>query len=234
MKSLLQRSHLFPAVLAGLIATTLVLASYFLFEPQVMIAQDSDVDTFTVRQQILGEIAFVTTATDVAMTPNISGLTGGISNGTATVAVRANNPTGYNMTIRFSSSTAMNREGSGGGFISNYTPVTPGTPDLAFAIPTGTAEFAYSVFPTDADDSVALFEVNTTCNNGAGTPTAGSCWYNVPDASSTAVTIINRPDATVGSATTTLTFKVGVDANPIPALPTGFYTATATLTATEN
>jgi hypothetical protein len=234
MKSVFKTTSVVPAVIAGLLATILVMASYLLFEPQVMSAQASDTDVFTVRQTILGELAFVANATDVVMTPNISGIAGGTSNGTATVAVRANNATGYNMTIRFSSTTAMLREG-GNGFISNYTPATPGTPDLNFAIPTGTAEFAYSVFPADADDAVQLFEVNTgACNNGAGTPTAGSCWYGTANASNT-VQIINRPDATPpGGATTTLTFKVGVDANPSPALPTGFYTATATLTATEN
>ncbi len=230
-------SHKYSIVMAfgaAAVTTALLLVTFFVFEPAVMIAADFDTDTFTVSQTILGELAFVTIANDVVMSPSLSGLSSGISQGTTTVAVRANNVTGYNMTIQFSSSTAMNQNG-GNSYISNYTPVTPGTPDLAFAIPTGTAEFAYTVFPTDAGDSVELFEVNTgACNNGPGTATLGSCWYNIPNATNT-VEIIDRGTPTPSTgATTTIAFRVGVDANPSPTLASGVYTATATLTATEN
>ena len=217
---------------AALLLMLLLLTSYFAFEPSIMIAAATDSDVFTVQQTIVGELAFVTNGADVTMSPNISGITGGTSNGSTVVAVRANNSTGYNMTIHFASTTAM--IGNTSGYISNYTPASTTVPDYTFTTPTNGAEFGYTVEATTLGDEVQMFRDNgSTCNTGPAN-SSSSCWYNVANASNT-VMIINRTSATLATgATTTIRFRVGVDANPSPTLPSGVYTATATLTATEN
>lgn len=211
---------------------TLVLSFvYFTVEP--MVARGI-VDTFTVRQQITGEISFKTAPNDVVMTPSILGITGGTAHGTSTVAITTNNTTGYNMTIAFSTTTAMQGENIATD-IDNYTPAVGGTPDFTFAVPAGDAEMAYTVDSvTTAGDIDARFKDNgSACNTGSGT-TAGTCWYGAANAT-TPVTILNRTSATPGTgATSTIVFRVGVGANPSPALQNGFYTATATLTALTN
>lgn len=222
---------------ASLVATftlvSLLIAGYFMLEPTIMNAGSSANDTFTVQQTIVGEISFVVAANDVTMSPSISGITGGTSNGTTTAVVRANNVTGYNMTIQFASTTAM--PGQVSGAIQNYTPATPGTPDYSFVTPTNGAEFAYTVSAADLGDEDVKFRDNgsNTCNTGSANGYL-NCWYGVANATNT-VTIINRSTATtVDGATTTINFRVGIDANPSPTVPSGIYNATATLTATEN
>lgn len=217
---------------AAVLGVSLLLAAYFVLEPTIMVAGASAQDTFTVEQTIVGEISFLVAATDVTMTPSISGITGGTSNGTTSAVVRANNVTGYNMTIQFASTTAMVGEVSGS--IQNYTPAVGGTPDYTFVTPTNGAEFAYTVSAADLGDETAIFrDDGAGCNTGAANAYL-TCWYNISNATNT-VSIINRSTATnVNGATTTINFRVGIDANPSPTVPSGIYTATATLTATEN
>lgn len=216
------------ALVAATLASLLVLVSFFMLEPKVGLAIG---DTFKVTQSITSEISFVATANDVTMSPSIAGLTGGTSSGSTTVRVRTNNDTGYNMTLAFSTSTAMTRNG-GGGVINNYNPASAGTPDYTFASETF-AQFGYTVLASTTSDVDATFLDNgsNTCATGASNG-ASTCWYNP---STTAETIINRTTATAPSgATTTIAFRVNVPSNPSPAVQEGTYVATATLTAVTN
>jgi hypothetical protein len=191
-------------------------------------------DVFTVRQQITSEISFKTAPNDVVMSPSLQGITGGTSYGTSTVAITTNSPAGYTMTIAFATVTAMQGENISSD-IDNYTPSTPGTPDFNFSVPAGDAEFGYTVdsITTPADISSLFKDNGAACNAGAGT-LVGKCWYGTTTATN-AVSLINRTSATPGTgATSTIVFRVGVGATPVPALQTGFYNATATLTALAN
>jgi len=230
MKTSLHISNLSIAATSAALVFSLALGLFFAFEPAVTLGQT---DEFTVRAEITGELAFVTTAQDIDLTPSIAGLTGGFANGTTTVAVNTNSPAGYSMTIAFSSTTAMHEE-LGTSTIANYTPVAGA--DYDFAIATGDAEFGYTVFSnTNTADTNTIFlnDGGSDCS-GSTTGTLGKCWYNQADAVDP-VNIINRTSPTPSTgATTTLAFQVGVGANPNPALPTGFYTATTTLTITSN
>ncbi len=222
------RHSTFGALVAATLASLLALASFFMLEPQVGLAQATD--TFEVTQEITAEIAFIATSTDVVMSPNIAGLTGGQSDGSYTVRVNTNNTAGYNMTIAFSSTTAMTKDG-GGGYISNYNPTAVGVPDYGFGAETY-AQFGYTVAASSSSDLDPSFADNgSACNTGSG-DTANTCWLDPDDA---AETIISRSTATpLSGATTTIGFRVLVPSNPSPAVSTGFYTATATLTATTN
>jgi hypothetical protein len=224
------RNSAFSAAVAAFLASLLALATFFLLEPQVGIGASTN-DVFTVTQTVTEEISFVATANDVVMTPSLAGITGGTSNGTTSVRVRTNNATGYNMTIAFSSTTAMLRNG-GSGYISNYAPASDGTPDYTFTNDTF-AQFGYTVLASTTSDVDATFLDNgsNTCATGASNG-SGTCWMDPDDA---AETIINRTTATSASgATTTIRFRVNIPNNPIPAIQTGTYVATATLTATTN
>lgn len=217
------------ALIASVLASALVLMSFMMFEPAISHA--STTSTFTVTQQITPEISFKTAATNVTMSPAIAGLTGGVSSGTTTAVVTTNNSIGYTMTIAFSTSTAMTRNG-GGGVIANYTPAAPGIPDYTFGSKIY-GQFGYNAYSTTNGTDIATAFKNTgaACNSGS-TSTAGKCWLN---GSTTAKQIVNRSTATLSSgATTSVAFKVLVPSNPNPSIPTGYYTATATLTIAVN
>jgi hypothetical protein len=232
MRTFLEGNPTINAIVAAVAMVSLLLISYSAFEP--IVAQGgtaSTTDTFTVRQQIAGEISFTSPANDVTMTPSIGGILGGTAYGTSTFAVSTNNPTGYNITIRFASTTAMLQE-TGSSSIANYTPAG-GVPDATFAVGANTGEFGYTVNAPSASLPVHFNNNGGTCGEGTDA-TPNTCWWNQADATS-ARTIINSSVPTIPTgATTTLVFQVGITANPSPAIPAGFYTATATLTATEN
>lgn len=229
-------AHLISSARQSLIAAILIallgIATFFAFEPSVGRSQSAN-DTFLVTQQIGDEISFLVTATDVSMVSSIAGLTGGAATGTTLVVVRSNDSAGYNMTLSFSSSTAMNQNG-GTGYINNYTPTVPTVPDFTW-VNNGSglaAEFGYTVMAsTSADVDQSFRNDGAACNIGASN-TLYRCWMSP---STTPETIISRSTATGnGGATTTLIFHVYAPNAPTPALSSGTYTATGTLTATNN
>jgi hypothetical protein len=216
--------------LAALIATAVILMSFIILEPTVGRAVG---DQFIVTQTITSEISFVASTSDVVMDSSITSITGGSSNGTTTAVISTNDNDGYNMTIYFSSTTAMSRN-SGGGVIANYAPASGGVPDFAFSNEIF-GQFAYRVTGAQATDVDPTFRDNGTTDCATGSSnTYGACWFN-PEPVGGAETIINRTSATpAGGSTTTINFRVHVPPNPNPTIPDGVYTATATLTALTN
>lgn len=230
-----ERNEIKRSFVAAVMIGTLVLLTYFVSEPVVSYGQVSDTDQFIVTQEITTEIAFTATAADITMSPTIAGVTGGTANGSTQVVVTTNNSAGYSMTIDFASSSygvaAMNRNG-GSGYISDYTPAVAGTPDFSFAAE-AYSQLAYTVSASTTGDLDQTFRNNgSACNNNSGGDTAASCWYGP---STSAEQIVQTAAATAASgATTTVHFRVNVPSSPSPVVPAGFYTATATLTATTN
>jgi hypothetical protein len=188
---------------------------------------------FTISQVVTSEIAFATTASNVIMAPTLGGITGGTSNGATSVSVKTNNLTGYNMTIQASSSLGMQGTASTTNYIPAYISAVNGVPDYVFAAQTNTAAFGYAVNATTSTDVAQLFRSagSGPCNTGTVT-SSSACWLA---ATTTAVQIINRslPTPSTG-ATTTLSFRVVIGANPSPIIPNDTYVATTTLTATTN
>lgn len=223
------------AAITAVAVGALLLISFFAFEPAVVQGQDSS--TFTVSTEVTGEISFTTAASDITMLPTIAGLTGGAASGTTNFAITTNNPAGYNVNISFASSTALEFN-DGPESIPNLenTSVTGVLEDFDFGtgLDPNEAAFAYSIDAADHNDVVAKFTGTTSgCNTGTET-TADGCWFLQSNAS-TDEQIINTSEATTASGDTfDIYFKAVVEANPDPTLPLGTYTATATLTATEN
>lgn len=226
------------AFVAAVLAVLLILLSYFVLEP---IVGRASTEVFTVTQEITAEISFSASTTDVTMSPSLSGVTGGYASGTAQALVLTNNATGYNMDIRFGTSTshtvAKMLGATNGGYINDYSlagaPTT--SPDFTFSIGgAGTpGEFAYTVTASDSGDVDANFLDNgTNCGQAGGSMTTNRCWMTP---SSTDYRIIDRSTATPdSSSTSTIQFLVAVPNSPNPALPNDFYTATVTLTASVN
>lgn len=237
MHIFLQGNPAVNAFVASVLAVALMLASFSLFEPVVTHGQ-VDSNDFEVTQEIQSELSFLTQPGDVTMDDTISGLTGGNTFGTSTFNITTNDPDGYTVELRFASETAMVGENLNSN-IPNYAPASAGDPDFDFDLDNGQngdAAFAYTVVgETNADDIDSRFndDGSANCNTGSGT-LQGHCWYGTADATNL-VQIINADSATAGTgATSSLVFQVGVASNPSPALETGFYTATGTLTATVN
>lgn len=217
---------------ALLIASTLILVASLLFtllEPALSFGQVNS--TFTITQQIDGEISFTVPATNVTMVSPIQGITGGNATGTTQTVVRTNGSNGYNMTIAFSTSTsAMRGIVSSSTAIRDYGTSTAAEPTFLFNASTS-AQFAYTVTATTSTDLDQSFLNNGSNCNAGSTMTADRCWKGP---ATTTFMVVNRTTNAAGGATTTFKFVVNVPSNPTPSLVQDFYQATATLTATNN
>jgi hypothetical protein len=170
-------------------------------------------------QQMQEVYLSMSTPTDVTMTPSLPGLTGGTSNGSTTVTVTTDSPSGYSLTISAADSPAMQ---NGVNSIADY--VEGADPDYSFTVTSGAATFGFS--PSSIDAVSAFRDNGSLCNVGS-LDTALACWAGL----TTSDTVIsqgigaNHPDG----ATTTINFRVGVGSNA--GIAAGLYTATTTLTA---
>lgn len=215
-----------------LAVVTLLAGSYFAMEPSILSAQASETNTFTIKQTVGDAIAFEVPETGVVMVGTIDGVAGGQATGTATVVVTTNDPDGYNMSISFTNATSsMRGDNTGSQAIRDYDPTDANVPDYNFSASTS-ALFAYTVYGSTTADVSNLFKDNdVSCNEGAGSLDTDKCWMRPSDGS---LQIVNRTTAADRGATTTLKFVVHVPNAPSPAVQADVYTATATLTATNN
>lgn len=173
-------------------------------------------------QQMQEVYIALSAAADVTMSPEIGGITGGTSNGSTSVVVTTDSPSGYSLTIEAEGAPAMQR--AGGGSIPNYAP-GGASPDFAFVTPPSGSAFGFSPVSVDTVDYF-LDDGSSNCFSGSSnTPLA--CWEGL----STTPREISQGTGSnhpVG-ATTTIYFRVGVSGSA--GVTTGLYTATTTLTA---
>ncbi|MFA6554521.1 MAG: hypothetical protein WCS89_03355 [Candidatus Paceibacterota bacterium] len=203
----------------------------FLFlEPAILQGAQN---TFTIAQTVSKEISFTTPGSNVTLSPSLGGLTGGTATGETQIVVTTNSSLGYMMTIMASSSVGMIGNASSSNSIPAYVTATAGVPDFSFTVPANKAYFGYSVeASTTADLATSFKDAASACDSAGGSDTADKCWIA---ATSTAYTVVNRTWQTPASgATTTLKFRVTINANPSPVIPDDTYVATTTLTATAN
>ena len=232
MSSILTKTSIKDTLIASSIISIATFFMFATFEPNIIRAA---ADQFTISVGVTSEISFSTSASNITLS-SIPGITGGTSTGGTQVVVTTNNAAGYYMTLKASSSPALQGE-SQGGSVPDYTTATTtsGVPDYTWSVPVNTAEFGYTVSASTTSDLDQSFLDNgsDTCNTGsADTSGSASCWLN---ASTTDETIINRNSGTAASgATTTIFFRLQIQSSPSPALPQDTYTATTTLTATTN
>lgn len=231
-------TRLFNSAHTAFVAAVFVIAigalSFFTIEPSV---GRSAVEVFEVHQTISGAISFLASTTDITMVGTLDGLTGGTSYGTTTARVRTNNSSGYQMVITFASTAPMVRD-SGTGYISTYQYST-GTASYpsGFAAAVN-AQIGFTVNASNTTDISPVFTHNGsvcgTSNNGSFS--INNCWRGASStnvAASTQLILTNAPTPASGS-TSTVQFRITIPNNPNPVVPDGTYTATATLTATDN
>lgn len=158
-------------------------------------------------------------AAAVNMSPSIPGVTGGIANGSTTVTVITDSPSGYSLSISSESSPSMQK---GADTIADYVP--GGSPDFTFTTGAADAHFGYS---PEGVNVVQRFKDNTVSCNTGSSETASACWDGL---STTEEVIASNPNSNHPSgATTSVLFRVGVGGSVIQS--PGTYTATTTLTA---
>lgn len=156
----------------------------------------------------------------VVMSPNLGGITGGIANGTTSVSVLTDSPSGYQLTISANSNPAMQK---GSDTISDYVPIANPNPDYTFSLNSNSVHFAFS--PTGSDVVSRWRNNGSACNTGSNS-TPLVCW----DGLSMSEKIISQGGSNHPTgATTTLNFKLGIGGGTI--VPVGDYYATTTLTA---
>ena len=182
----------------------------------------SDSNNFLLRagfQQMQEVFLSLAVTGDVTMSPDISGLTGGVSNGSTTITVITDNPAGYQLLLAAENNPAM--QGSQD-TISDYD--SGAEPDFSFVTASDQAHFGFT--PEGIDITVEFIDDGGTCGLSGG-DTSLSCW----DGLSTTDRLIangsegNQPNG----ATTTIHFRVGVGSSA--GVISGLYTATSTITA---
>ena len=156
---------------------------------------------------------------DVTMTPNLAGITGGTSNGSTTVTVTTDSPAGYRLTYQAQNNPAMQSP------LYNIADYDEGADaDYAFAVVANDARFGFS--PSGVDIVTAFKDNGALC--GLGTlDTALACWAGL--ATSPIDVAQGAGSNHPSGATTTLNFRVGVGSGA--GVLNGLYTATTTLTA---
>ncbi len=156
----------------------------------------------------------------VALSPSIPGISGGFSNGSTTVLVVTDSPSGYELLVSGSQSPAMQK---GGDTIADYVPSTS-DPDFSFTTDPTDAHLGYT--PEGTDITLYFKDNGASCNQSGG-DTALACWQGL---STTPRTVASRTSANhPNGSTTTLNFRVGVGGSVVQ--PPGTYTATTTITA---
>ncbi len=225
------KSELLQTLKTSTISLLMLSLLFVIVEPAMSDAASAS-SQFTETLSVTSEISFLVSGSNLTLSPSLAGITGGTANGQTSVRVLTNNATGYSMTLTASSSLGMIGN-SQGGTIPAYIPAVGTVADYTFTAPANTARFGYTVEASTTADTAQAFLDNgsNTCNTGATNGT-DTCWLN---ASTSAVTIINRTTETEASgSTSTIKFRAVINSNPVPAIPQDTYVATTTLTATTN
>jgi hypothetical protein len=170
-------------------------------------------------QQMQETYLAVSLSGNVSLSPNIPTVGGGTADGSASWTVITDNPAGYSMTIRSSSTPALS---SGANNFPNYTPAGA-DPDLNFTTPAAASRFGFT--PEGADIVQRFKDNGAVCNAGSG-DTVSACWDALLAAPTT---IATRPSGNQPAGTmTTVRFRAVSDVANVQ--PAGSYAATTTVT----
>jgi len=183
----------------------------------------SDSTNFSLRagyQQLQEVFLSLAITGDVVMAPDLPGLTGGTSNGSTTLTVITDSPSGYQITIAAENSPAM--QSAGGDSIADYN--AGAEPDFSFI--TGSTDAHLGFSPEGVNVAPVFLDDGGVCGTGSMDASL-ACWdgLSTSDIVIARATEANQP----AGATTTVHFRVGIGSGA--GVPTGVYTATTTVTA---
>jgi len=185
----------------------------------------SESDTYQVYagyRQMSETYLAITSPTDVTMSPDIGGVSGGTGNGQAAWTVTTDSSGGYSLDIKASSAPAMQ---SGANSFADYTPTVSGTPDYDWSVAVAGSEFG---FTPEGNDIISKFKDDgvDTCNTGSN-DTANQCWSNL---SISYENIAGSPDPNHPNGTAT-TVKFRAESGSSHLQVEGSYQTTVTVTA---
>jgi len=168
----------------------------------------------------------ISATANVNMTPDIQAITGGTSNGTATVNVKTDNLAGYNLKLNASTLPALKYDSAE---FPDYTEASPPTPDYDWSIGAANSEFGFTPW---GQDTVQKYRyIGTDCNQSGGTADESHCWDGFE--SSTEIQIAQFSSSNHPSGTDTyVKYRAQIKSNGFQT--PGNYTATVTATATTN
>lgn len=170
----------------------------------------------------------LTVPDSLTMTPEISGISGGVASGTSVVNVLTNNQSGYTLMIRSSSSPALQTTSTGFSF-SDYTNSSAPTPDFIWNIDSDTSEFGFTV---DGLDIVQNYRDNgSVCNQLIDSYSEHSCWSPLLG-NNTNISYSNSPNHSSGGSNTLLEFMA--ESGPGNVQEPGVYQSQVILTAFMN
>lgn len=172
-------------------------------------------------QQMQEVFISLTPPQNVVMTPELPGITGGTSNGSTTLAVVTDSPSGYQVTLESANSPAMQ---NGVYSIADYD--EGAEPDYSFTFSNTQALFGYNPVGVDVAEPFLTDGVGL-CDVFGGSSIADNCWAGLDVTPKVVVQSMgsNHP----AGATTTLFFRVGIGSSA--GVIAGTYVATSTITA---
>lgn len=199
----------------------IVTISISLIEPTITNAVD---DTVLVNLTVDSGIS-ITSPADVTMS-NL-GTSVNTSTGSAVWNVKTNDPDGYNLSVRATSSPALV---SGANSFLDYTEATPGTPDT-WSIDSNTIQFGFSGIGSDVENvSTDQYAAagQTTCDNGSASSTVNSTIKFLGFETSNQLLATRSATTTTSGVDTRICFAAGQNGVYAPA---GVYQATIIATA---
>lgn len=183
-------------------------------------ASSSNYSLYAGYQQMQEVFIGLSVSGDVSMTPDLPGLTGGTSNGSTTLTVTTDSPSGYQLTIVAENDPAMQTGSSDS--IADYE--AGASADFSFITGGSDAHFGFSV--EGVHISQFFLSDGGTCGIGSFSISL-SCWDGL-DTSAIVIASDTSPNHPAG-ATTTINFRVGIGSGA--GVASGVYTATTTVTA---
>lgn len=162
----------------------------------------------------------VTAPGAVTMTPAINGIGGGISNGSSAWGVQTDNPAGYELSVRSSTSPAL---AAGANSFADYGP-SYAVPDYTWTNSANESQFGFS---PEGDNLVARFKDNGLACNSGSLDSADTCW----EAFSTTAEVVTRSEIAVFPGWATTTLKLRAEVGRTKAQAKGDYSATIIVTA---
>ena len=206
-----------------LIVSLVVVSSYMFFEPQLVEAVGDDIG---VTQTVSEEINIDCDAT-AALSPAISGQSGGSSSVNFTCTVETNNATGYTLKLEKNQTLQTSGGGTNKEF-SDYT-TTPSPLTYAWVVPgSDLEEWGFNIRATSAD-AEAKYEDNGADTCGSGSSSDDHCWDKIPTTPAVQIASSNTATA-VGGTATIIGLKAQAD-GATNNLQSGAYACTITATA---
>lgn len=199
--------------------------SYDLFDTVGEIATgDSNSSTYGLHAGFIGaQLTYlaISTGSDVTMSPAIAGVSGGTGNGSTSWTVTTDNPAGYSLSIKASTSPALQ---SAGGSFADYT-TSGAAPDFSWTVAAADSEYGFT--PEGVDIVQRYLDNGSSCNAAGGSDTVDKCWDKLTTSDQE---IANRGSGNHPSGTTT-TVKLQAEVGSSHIQPNGTYNSSITVTA---